>query len=356
MVKACGRICADYEPLVCRRTTRWPYVCNGCPRPKSQRCRLVRYRYFPSIATAKAIKEKSVSRQGISLTDAELVEVDKLVSPLMRDNKMSVEAACKALADADEQLPISPQTLRRYIDRSRSSIIRLDLLSAPSRKARKKALPKVSRHLDDGRSYDEFEKLPDVIKDHTWEMDTVQGSKRDRCRLLTFCHRQSGFLIMLKIASATCECVTGIFEYLELLCDDAGMPFHEIFSTVLTDNGSEFADAEALEKSSLYEELGIKRCALYFCDPYSSWQKPHVENAHTFIRRVIPKGVSFESLTHAQVSLICSHINSYPRSTREKTPYDQLGECFDEQMLSELGIKRVSAKRVILSPHLLDLK
>jgi IS30 family transposase len=267
---------------------------------------------------------------------------------------MSVEAAVLACAQDGKHLPVSPQTIRRYIDQSKTSMIRLDLLSAPSRKVRKKGRVKVSRHLDDGRSYKDFEALPQGSKDMAWEMDTVVGAKRDRCRLLTLCHRESGFLIMLKIASATCECVVGIFEYLEVLCDDAAMPFHEIFATVLTDNGSEFADADALEKPSLYED--IQRCALYFCDPYSSWQKPHVENAHTFIRRVLPKGVGFESLTHAQVALLCSHINSYPRSTRKKTPYDLLGVWFDERILDGLGIRRIPARQVMLSPHLLDLR
>jgi IS30 family transposase len=263
---------------------------------------------------------------------------------------MSVEAAVKALATSGITLPVSAPTLRRYIDQSRSSLIRLDLLSAPGRRPRKKSVPRVSRHLDDGRSFTDFQALSENLKGDAWEMDTVQGSKRDRCRLLTLCHRTSGALLIFKIGANTAESVVGILDYLQDLLREAAIDFDSVFGVILTDNGTEFSDVARIERS----DGGSVRCALYYCDPYSSWQKPHVENAHTLIRRIVPKGLSFEGLTHDQIALICSHVNSYPRPSREHTPFERMHALVGHRTLSELGVVAVEATAVILSPRLLD--
>jgi len=349
---ACKKYCDEYEQKTCKRLSRWPHVCNGCPPPAQRRCPLIRYKYYPSIADAKAIKERSESRKGIVLDASELIALDRQIAPLLRINKMSVEAAWKACLKEGNPLPVAPSTLRRYIDQSRSDLIRLDLLSAPSRKVRKRRVKRVSRHADDGRSFADFEKLAQEDKDATWEMDTVQGSKRDACRLLTLCHRDTNFLFIFKIEHGSSECVTGILDYLEEVCYDAGIDFATVFPILLTDNGSEMSDTSGMEMTSRDEGDGA-RCLLYYCDPYSSWQKPHVECAHTLIRRVLPKGVSFESLTHADVALLCSHINSYPRAG-DATPFEQIGVTVPKKMLDELGIKEIRATEVMLRPELLD--
>jgi IS30 family transposase len=311
---------------------------------------LPRYKYYPSIATAKAEKDRSVSRQGISLDAIQLAELNEMITPLIKDNKMSVEAACKACTG---QVPISTQTLRRYIDKGHAGAIRLDLLSAPSRKVRKVSRPKVSHHLDDGRSFGDFESLEQDDKDNAWEMDTVTGSKKDRCRLLTLCHRDSGFLLIFKVKDATAESVVGILDYLEELLDEHGHAFEDLFGVLLTDNGSEFSDTQGMERSSLADK---NRCQVYYCDPYSSWQKPHVEASHTYIRRILAKGQSFEGLTHGLVARICSHINSYPRASKDQVPFEWIQIMLPHLVLSELGIEKIDPKRVYLLPRLLDEK
>jgi len=348
---ACKEYCTQYEQKKCTRIVRWPYVCSGCEPARQRRCMLVRYKYYPSIADAKATKEKSHSRSGISLSGAELVELDRLITPLIKVNKMSVEAAVRACAEEGEYLPVSASTIRRYIEDGDSGIIRLDLLSASSRKPRRKQIARVTRHADDGRSFADFEKLCKKKKSQAWEMDTVQGAKSDTCRLLTLCHRSTNFLLIFKIQRATSECVVGMLDYLEELLGETEKTFEGVFSVLLTDNGGEFSDATGIERCG---EGQTARCSLYYCDPYSSWQKPHVEAAHTFIRRVLPKGVSFESLTHSQVAVLCSHINSYPRASSESTPFRQILKVIPARILIGLDIMPVGAKDVALNPALLD--
>jgi IS30 family transposase len=52
---------------------------------------------------------------------------------------------------------------------------------------------------------------------------------------------------------------------------------------------------------------------VFFCDPYSSYQKGGVENANKMLRRYLPKGCDLNSYTQAQVDDFVARINSKPR-------------------------------------------
>jgi IS30 family transposase len=96
---------------------------------------------------------------------------------------------------------------------------------------------------------------------------------------------------------------------------------------VLADRGSEFSDAQGIEASDI---LADKKCRLYYCDPRRGDQKARCENAHRLIRRVLPKGTSFEGLTDEAVSLLTSHVNSVPRkSLGGKPPCSRLEDMTD---------------------------
>ncbi len=62
---------------------------------------------------------------------------------------------------------------------------------------------------------------------------------------------------------------------------------------------------------------------LFYCDPYSSYQKHGVEVNHEYIRRVFPKGTSFNVLNDDIVKRLQDNINAIPRdSLNGKTPYN----------------------------------
>ena len=85
------------------------------------------------------------------------------------------------------------------------------------------------------------------------------------------------------------------------------------------DRSSEFGDPVSLETGI----NGIQRTSIYYCDPMRSGQKGGIEQAHTMLRMVLPKGTSFEYLTQWDLRTIVDHINSTPReSLNGRTPYD----------------------------------
>ena len=91
--------------------------------------------------------------------------------------------------------------------------------------------------------------------------------------------------------------------------------FYKVFRSITVDNGVEFSDYEGMERSALKEE---KRTFVFYCHPYSSWERGTNENNNRLIRRHIPKGVDFEDTTDEEIKYIETWINNYPRTLPEE--------------------------------------
>lgn len=88
--------------------------------------------------------------------------------------------------------------------------------------------------------------------------------------------------------------------------------------------------------------------------PVRSGQKGGLEQAHTLLRMVLPKGTSFEFLTQWDVNLIVNYINSTPReSLNGRTPYNVALEAFGEEILNAFQLRRIEPDRVNLTPKLI---
>jgi IS30 family transposase len=126
--------------------------------------------------------------------------------------------------------------------------------------------------------------------------------------------------------------------------------FGTLFPVILCDNGSEFSNPKALE----FDAQGVHRTEIFYCDPYSSFQKPNVELNHEFIRRILPKGVSMDHLVQDDINLMMSHINSYSREKlNDKNPFDLFGYLYGYNVLEKLGQRKIPANDIILKPSLL---
>ena len=128
--------------------------------------------------------------------------------------------------------------------------------------------------------------------------------------------------------------------------------FEAIFGIILADRGVEFDDWAAMERSCLVE--AERRCRVFYCDPMRSDQKAEAEKNHEELRRVLPKGRSnFDALDAVDVAAICSHVNSYPRPSREgRCPFDLAAPELPGELLGSLGIVKVPADDVLLRPAL----
>ena len=126
--------------------------------------------------------------------------------------------------------------------------------------------------------------------------------------------------------------------------------FRKLFPVILTDNGVEFKGPHKLE----FTENGARRTRIFYCDPQASWQKPHVENNHTLIRRILPKGTSFQFLTPEDIHLMTCHINSVARELfANNTPFSMMKEEKYKKLLEALALSPIPPDEVCLRPALL---
>jgi IS30 family transposase len=127
--------------------------------------------------------------------------------------------------------------------------------------------------------------------------------------------------------------------------------FKKLFPVILTDNGSEFSNPKAIE----YDNDGRPQTHIFYCDPSSPHQKGAIEVNHELIRRVLPKGTSFDSLTQDDIQLVMNHVNSYKRKKlNNRSPYQTFSFYYGEDLLHQLSCSPVSAENIILKPKLLN--
>ena len=99
---------------------------------------------------------------------------------------------------------------------------------------------------------------------------------------------------------------------------------------------------------------GLRRTSIYYCDAGCPYQKGAIEVNHELIRRVLPKGSSFDNLTQEDVTRMMNHINSYKRKKlNDRSPYETFSFHYGEEVLELLGCTPVATEDILLKPSLL---
>ena len=81
----CNSNCSDFEKEVCPRHMKPPYVCNGCGMRSS--CTLEKKVYVSNSAHEEYRTLLCESRKGLPYTEEELLRLDRLISPLIRQGQ-----------------------------------------------------------------------------------------------------------------------------------------------------------------------------------------------------------------------------------------------------------------------------
>lgn len=205
------------------------------------------------------------------------------------------------------QTSICSKTLYNYIHSGLFLNISSKCIKKYKKKKKEKHSP-VALHNISSRSI--AERPPEIFERDTfghWEMDTVVSGHGYKSCLLVLSERQSRYELIRKIESKTQKAVIDALDQIE---QTLGNSFYSIFKTITMDNGVEFLDSDSLEHSSIFAG---KRTEVYYCHPYSSWERGTNENINKMIRKWIPKGVDIGKYTDAQIEKIEKWINNYPR-------------------------------------------
>ena len=149
-----------------------------------------------------------------------------------------------------------------------------------------------------------------------YEGDTVEGVRSVGDGIHTEVERVSRITFAVKVAKITSEeairAQQEIFEELPPVARG---------STTL-DNGRE---------NHLHMKLRNLNMKTYFADPYSSWQRGTNEFHNGLIRRYLPKGTDFSTITQEDLDDIVWEINNRPRKVLEyATPLEVFNQCLSK--------------------------
>ena len=225
---------------------------------------------------------------------------------------------------------ICPATLYSYIDKG--IFLRLTNKDLPVK--RNKTKRQYHRVKAARRSKGEsIERRPAEIAKRSsfghWEMDCVEGAKGTKRTLLVLTERQTRREIVRAMPAKTAANVVKALDGIEQrIGTDI---FKRLFLTITVDNGSEFMDCAGMERSC----TDGQRTKLYYCHPYSSYERGSNENQNKLVRRHYPKGTSFEHVTDMAIADLEEWINNYPRLI---FGYCSAGELFNKH-LEIIGIK-----------------
>ncbi len=341
---SCNDNCEYFIKESCNRLKSPPYVCNGCE--DRRKCTLTKFVYSAIVAHKDYGEFLMESRVGIESSPEEIKRLDDLIKPLV-DNGQSVH---HILANNKDTIMVSEKTIYNYIEIGALSIKNIDLPRKVRYRPRKKYQMgyKVDKQCLENRRYDDYLKFIEENKDIAMvQMDTVEGRKGGKV-LLTIHFVDTSFMLMFIRDANDAKSVTDCFRK---IYDSVGPEyFQKLFPIILTDNGSEFSDPSSIETIQGTEKL----TNMFYCYPYSAFQKPEVENNHELIRRVIPKGKSMNNLTQADITLLMSHVNSYTRKKlNDQSPYDAFSSRYGFKLINALGITKIEPNDIILKPDLL---
>ena len=331
----------------CPKLLKAPFVCNGCEKRNHSSCPYARRCYRAKEAQKEYETVLVESREGIPLSKEEFYQTESIISSAVLAGQ-NIYHAIKA-----NDLSVSKTTVYRHIACGYYTISKINLPRAAKFKPRKEEKGEyVPKGVKIGRSFEDFMLfLEENPSTNYVEMDTVIGRVGGKL-IMTFQFVNVDFMFGILLDNKTAAEAAGKIRKLKDKLGNAGVRFSDVFPVLLTDNGGEFSDVFAFENNS----EGFRETKLFFCDPNSPYQKPHVENNHTLFRGIAPSGTSFDDWTQEKVNLIFSHVNAVKRKQfNGKSAYDMFSFTYSSDLADLLGIRFIPPKDVIQTPKLLKL-
>ena len=285
-------------------------------------------RYSPDIAQKRC--EENLRVRGTQLKIGNDIAFANYIEDKIVNDDYSPAAVLGELKaqgrEGEFSTTICVATLYSYIDKG--IFLKLSNKNLPVKKNKKRKYKKVNRQQARANAGESIEKRPDGIDTREefghWEMDSVIGQqKHSKNTLLVLTERKTRDEIIFKLPDHTAEAVVAAIDRLERKW---GTLFKQVFKSITVDNGSEFAYCTELERSALGAG---SRTKLYYCHPYSSWERGTNEVTNKMVRRKVPKGSNFDDKTEEEIKGIEEWINNYPRRIHG---YHTAAELFNEEI------------------------
>ena len=136
-----------------------------------------------------------------------------------------------------------------------------------------------------------------------WEGDLIKGAN-NASAIGTLVERTTRLVVLVKLPHPHPATAAHV---LEAFSDKLNAIARPMRGSLTYDRGSEMA-----EHARLTENTGMK---VYFCDPYSPWQRGSNENTNGLLRQYFPKGTDLSGYTQQQLDAVADELNGRPRMT-----------------------------------------
>lgn len=346
-----NRRTSDKRSIECEKTNKYPFICYNCS--KKVHCNKKRYYYNYKQAQKDYENKLKYSRIGIDMSIDEVEYWNDYFKDKIKDKNQPI---LHIFRNIENVFPKSIQSFYKYVHKGYFSSINDEMLARSfSYKPRNKIqkvktitkdnIIKKSRRISDFETY--VKNNPDCS---IVEMDTVIGKFEDSKCILTLYFRNTKLMLMFLIKKYKPSEVTKIFNDIRKnIGDDL---YKKLFEVILTDNGWEFSKPDDIEFN---HETGEKLINVFYTEPYSSWQKGSIERNHEFIRYVIPKGITFDTLNKKNVNDIMNNINNVQRKSLDyQTPYQLFTQKYGKDISTLFHLKEIKKDEINLSYKLLN--
>lgn len=330
----------------CARLSSWPWTCNGRRLRRCHCAKKFKCEYSAARAQTLASGLLSEARRGVS---AKEYDFERAMATIRADVARGLSPAQIAEGRASG-FKVRPSTIYRWVAAGYAGMSNAELRRKVGCKPRKEpARAKPTPHGPE-RSYKAFSVLPEEERARAAEMDCVIGLSKDSQCVLTLYLRPCKVQVCLLLCEKTSSAVAAALDMLERAIGKA--LFQRLFGLVLTDDGTEFSDAEALERSASH---GTARAKVHYCDVRQSQQKGGCERNHVELRKLLPKGrkISFDDLEARDMAVAMSQLNSEPRpSLMALSPIAMLRAADPEAaaaLADALGIEEVPYRELNLT-------
>jgi IS30 family transposase len=265
--------------------------------------------YDPDKADHKAyVKRKYSKYQGMKVRDDP--ELESYVQDKLQAHWTPEEISGR-LKEIDTRITyVSPHGIYKYLYSQYGQPWCIYLFSRRYRKKKRETKKKTAREIIKNRI--SIEKRDALVNRRErygdWEGDTLGAIKSDKARIGGLVERKSRYFLAFKVRRLKYT-MDGFKKYLN--------PYHHIVHSLTLDNGVE---------NARHQELDIKT---YFCHPYSSWEKPTIENTFLRLRRFIPKKSSIKNIRQKDIQAYTAIMNNTPRKCLNfRTPK----EVYEQQL------------------------
>lgn len=288
-----NRRIGNKQKVKCVLTDRFPFVCYNCNK-KYSCSNKIKYYYSYKEAEMQYQNKLKYSRIGIDMSIDEIDYWNTYFENRLKDLNQPIT---HIFNNIDGNFPKSIQTFYKYVHKGYFPSINDEMLARSfSYKPRKKTenikTISVNNHIKINRNYDDYHNyIKENPNANVVYMDTVIGKFEDVNCILTLYFVESHLMLMFYIKKYKPAEVIKVFNRLKNILGVE--QFRKMFEVILTDNGWEFSKPLELE---IDPETGEKIINIFYCNPYSSWQKSGIERNHEFIRYIIQKGITFDNL------------------------------------------------------------